>query len=200
MTRRELIALLGSTAATCPLGARAQQNERMRRIGVLYAVTEDNPEGQARRAAFLQGPKELGWVEGSNIRIDYRWGALDAEHAGKYAEELVALRPDVILTAGEATLAALQRATRTIPIVFAQVPDAVGAGFVNSLARPGRNITGFSTYEYGLSGKWLELLKQVAPGITRAAVLRDPTVASGTGQLGALQTAAPSFDNRIATR
>jgi putative ABC transport system substrate-binding protein len=160
---------------------------------VLYAVTEDNLEGQARRAAFVQALQKLGWTEGLNVRIDYRWGATDAERGLRYAAELVALAPDVILTAGEQAVAALQRTTRTVPIVFAQVPDPVGAGFVDSLARPGGNITGFAVFEYGISAKWLELLKQLGPHMTRVAVLRDPATASGTGQLGAIQAAAPSF-------
>jgi putative ABC transport system substrate-binding protein len=193
MNRRRFITLLGGAAVAWPLAARAQQGERMRRIGVLYAVTEDNLEGQARRAAFVQALQKLGWTDGLNVRIDYRWGATDAERGLRYAAELVALAPDVILTAGEQAVAALQRTTRTVPIVFAQVPDPVGAGFVDSLARPGGNITGFAVFEYGISAKWLELLKQIAPHMTRVAVLRDPATASGTGQLGAIQAAAPSF-------
>ena len=192
MRRRQFITLLGGATAW-PLVARAQQPERIRRIGVLFAVTEDNSEGQARLAAFQQALQQLGWTDGRNIRIDYRWGAVNPERGHKYAAELVALELDVILTAGEPAVAALQRATRTVPIVFAQVPDPVGAGFVDSLARPGGNITGFAVFEYGISGKWLELLKQIAPRVTRVAVLRDPATASGTGQLGALQGAAPSF-------
>jgi putative ABC transport system substrate-binding protein len=193
MIRREFITLLGGAAAAWPSAARAQQSERVRRIGMLFAVTEDNSEGQARLGAFLQGLQELGWTEGRNLRIDHRWGAVNSERGRQYAAELVALGPDVILTAGEPAVAALQRETRTVPIVFAQVPDPVGAGFVESLARPGGNITGFTVFEYGISGKWLELLKQIAPGVTRVAVLRDPAVASGSGQLGAIQGAAPSF-------
>jgi putative ABC transport system substrate-binding protein len=141
----------------------------------------------------VQALQKLGWTDGLNVRIDYRWGATDAERGLRYAAELVALAPDVILTAGEQAVAALQRTTRTVPIVFAQVPDPVGAGFVDSLARPGGNITGFAVFEYGISAKWLELLKQIAPHMTRVAVLRDPATASGTGQLGAIQAAAPSF-------
>jgi putative tryptophan/tyrosine transport system substrate-binding protein len=192
MKRREFIGLIGCAAAW-PLAAGAQQSDRIRRIGVLYAVTEDNAEGQARRTAFLKALQELGWTDGRNIQIDYRWGATDAERGRKYAAELLALKPDVILTAGETAVAAMQRATRIVPIVFAQVPDPVGAGFVDSLARPGGNITGFTVFEYGTSVKWLELLKQIAPRTTRVAVLRDPAIASGTGQLGAIQASAPSF-------
>ena len=192
MNRRAFISLVtGATACSLPWSLAAQ--ERLRRIGVLFAVTEDNSEGQTRFAAFMQGLQELGWIEGRNVRIEHRWGAVNPERSRDYAAELVALGPDVILTAGEPAVAALQRATRTIPIVFAQVPDPVGAGFVDSLARPGGNMTGFAVFEYGLSGKWLELLKQIAPQVVRVAVLRDPAVASGTGQLGALQGAAPSL-------
>jgi ABC-type uncharacterized transport system substrate-binding protein len=193
MNRRDFITLIGGAAVAWPLAARAQRSEHVRRIGVLYAVTEDNSEGQARRAAFVQALQNLGWTDGLNVRIDYRWGATDAERGLRYAAELVALAPDVILTAGETAVAALQRTTRTVPIVFAQVPDPVGAGFVDSLARPGGNITGFTVFEYGISAKWLELLKQIAPHMTRVAVLRDPATASGAGQLGAIQAAAPSF-------
>ena len=192
MKRREFIGLIGGAAAW-PLAAGAQQSDRIRRIGFLYAVTEDNAEGQARRTAFLKALQELGWTDGRNIQIDYRWGATDAERGRKYAAELLALKPDVILTAGETAVAAMQRATRIVPIVFAQVPDPVGAGFVDSLARPGGNITGFTVFEYGTSVKWLELLKQIAPRTTRVAALRDPAIASGTGQLGAIQASAPSF-------
>ena len=175
-----------------PLAARAQQPEQMRRIGVLTNLVADDPEAQARVGAFLQGLQELGWAVGRNLRIEYRWGAGDADRTRGYAAELVALAPDVILTSGASALAPLLQATRSVPVVFAQVPDPVGAGFVNSLARPGGNTTGFITYEYGLSGKWLELLKQIAPSVTRAAVIRDPAVSAGTGQWGAIQAVAPS--------
>ena len=192
MKRREFITLLGGAAAAWPLAARAQQSEQMRRIGVLTNLVADDPEAQARVGAFLQGLQELGWAVGRNMRIEYRWGAGDADRTRGYAAELVALAPDVILTSGASALAPLLQATRSVPVVFAQVPDPVGAGFVNSLARPGGNTTGFITYEYGLSGKWLELLTQIAPSVTRAAVIRDPAVSAGTGQWGAIQAVAPS--------
>ena len=192
MRRREFIGLLGGAAAAWPLAARAQQGERMRRIGVLTNLVADDPEAQARVGAFLQGLQELGWAVGRNMRIEYRWGAGDADRTRGYAAELVALAPDVILTSGASALSPLLQATRSVPVVFAQVPDPVGAGFVNSLARPGGNTTGFITYEYGLSGKWLELLTQIAPSVTRAAVIRDPAVSAGTGQWGAIQAVAPS--------
>ena len=189
--RRDFITLLGGAVAW-PLAARAQQGEQMRRIGVLTNLVADDPEAQARLAAFLQGLQELGWAVGRNMRIEYRWGAGDADRTRGYAAELVALAPDVILTSGASALAPLLQASRSVPVVFAQVPDPVGAGFVNSLARPGGNTTGFITYEYGLSGKWLELLTQIAPSVTRAAVIRDPAVSAGTGQWGAIQAVAPS--------
>jgi putative ABC transport system substrate-binding protein len=191
--RRKFLATLLGGAATWPLAARAQQGERMRRIGVLMHLAADDPEGQARIGAFLQGLQEWGWAVGRNVRIEYRWAAGDAERIRKYAEELVALTPDVILAAGGAVVAPLLQATSTVPIVFAQTPDPVGAGFVANLARPGGNATGFAIYEYGLSGKWLELLKEIAPGVTRVAVLRDPAITAGTGQWGAIQSVAPSF-------
>jgi putative tryptophan/tyrosine transport system substrate-binding protein len=193
MTRREFIALLGGAVAAWPLAARAQQSDRVRRIGVLHSLAAGDTEGQARLTAFVQGLQELGWTDGRNVRIDYRWTAGDPEHARRYAAELVALAPDVILAVGGAVVPPLLQATRTVPIVFTQTPDPVGAGFVNSLARPGGNVTGFTTYEYGISAKWLELLKEIAPHVTRAAVIRDAAIASGTGQWGALQSVAPSF-------
>jgi putative ABC transport system substrate-binding protein len=191
MRRREFISLLGSAAAW-PLAARAQQPERVRRIGVLMAYAEDNPDGKPRLAAFAQRLQELGWTDGRNIRVEYRWSGGDAERTRRYAAELVALAPDIILAGNTSTVGPLQQATRTVPIVFAGVVDPVGAGFVDSLARPGGNITGFTQFEYGMSGKWLELLKEVAPRVTRAAVLRDVTIA-GTGELAAIQTVAPSL-------
>jgi putative ABC transport system substrate-binding protein len=191
--RREFITLLGGAAAAWPLAARAQQGERMRRIGVLVNLTADDPESQARIAAFRQGLQELGWTDGRNVRIDTRWTAADADRFRTYAAELVALAPDVILVATTPGVTAVQQATRTVPIVFVTVVDPVGGGFVSNLARPGGNTTGFALYEYGISAKWLELLKQIAPGVTRVAVVRDPTSVSGTGQLAAIQAVAPSF-------
>jgi putative ABC transport system substrate-binding protein len=193
MRRREFITLFGGAAAAWPLAAHAQQGERVRRIGVLMNVAADDPEAQARNVAFLQGLHELGWTEGRNVRIDYRWAAGDADRLRRYAAELVALAPDVVLASGTSTVGPLQRASGTVPIVFAGVADPVGAGFVNSMARPGSNATGFISFEYVLSGKWLELLKQIAPGVTRVAVLRDPEISGGTGQFGAIQSVAPSF-------
>jgi putative tryptophan/tyrosine transport system substrate-binding protein len=192
MKRREFITLFGG-AATWPLAVRAQQSDRMRRIGVLMNLAADDPGSSTRVAAFAQGLGELGWNVGRNVRIDYRWGAGDVGSVRRYAAELAELKPDVILTAGAAVVASLLQTTRTVPIVFVYVADPVGAGFVDSLARPGGNATGFTPFEYGLSAKWLELLKQIAPGITRAAVIRDPTDPAGTGQFGAIQSVAPSL-------
>jgi ABC-type uncharacterized transport system substrate-binding protein len=192
--RRAFITLLGGAAAAgWPLPARAQQPDRVRRISVLMTLAADDPESAARLAAFRQGLQQLGWTDGRNVRINTRWAAGDAELIRKYAAELVALAPDVILANGSAAVGPLLQATRLVPIVFAVVPDAVGAGFVESLARPGGNATGFINFEYGISGKWLELLKEIAPGVTRAAVLRDAAIAAGAGQLGAIQSVAPSF-------
>jgi putative tryptophan/tyrosine transport system substrate-binding protein len=160
---------------------------------VLMNLGSDDAEGQARNAAFLQGLQELGWTVGRNVRIEYRWGAGDAELFRRHASELVALAPDVILAGGGAVVPSLLQATRTVPIVFTGTPDPVGAGFVESLARPGGNATGFTIFEYGTSGKWLELLKEIAPHVTRAAVIRDPAIAAGVGQLGAIQFVAPSL-------
>jgi putative tryptophan/tyrosine transport system substrate-binding protein len=194
MKRREFITLLGgAAAAVCPRVARAQQTERVRRIGVLINLAADDPEGLARITAFAQGLQELGWAVGRNMRIDYRWGAGDGERARKYAVELAALAPDVILAATSLSVRALRQATRIIPIVFVQVIDPVSEGIVATLARPGGNATGFTVFEYGISGKWLELLKEIAPRITRVAVIRDPAVAAQIGQLGAIQSAAPSL-------
>jgi ABC-type uncharacterized transport system substrate-binding protein len=193
MKRRDFITLLGGAAVAWPLAARAQQPERMRRIGVLMFQAADDPEAHARNAAFLQGLQEAGWAVGRNMRIDSRWGAGDNDRTRRYAAELVALAPDVILASGSATLGSLQQVTRTVPIVFAAVADAVGGGFVESLARPGGNITGFELFEYSIGGKWLETLKQIAPSVTRVAVIRDATLVSGGGQLGAIQSVAPSF-------
>ena len=193
MKRREFLALIGGAAAAWPLAARGQQGERVRRIGVLMSLAADDPESQARHAAFLQGLQEWGWTAGRNVQIDYRFAAGDAERIRKSAAELVALAPDVILATGSPVTAALLQATRTVPIVFAQVPDPVASGFVASLAQPGGNATGFTIYEYGTSAKWLELLKEIAPQVTRAAVLRDPAIASGIGQLAAIQGVAPAL-------
>jgi putative ABC transport system substrate-binding protein len=193
MRRREFITLVG-TGAAWPLVAHAQQPDRIRVIGVLVAGTADDPEHQARVAAFRQGLEQLGWTDGHNVRFDIRWATTNADALRKHAAELAALAPDVIVSAaGTTTTAPLLEATRDLPIVFVILIDPVGAGFVASLARPGGNATGFLMFEYGLSGKWLELLKQIAPGVTRVAVLRDPTIASGIGQFGAIQSAAPSL-------
>jgi putative ABC transport system substrate-binding protein len=193
MRRREFITLLGGAAATWPLAARAQQGERMRHVGVLHTPAADDPDGQARNAAFLQGLQQFGWTDGRNVRIDTRWSAGDADRIRSYVAEFVALVPDVILASGSATVGPLLQATRAVPIVFVNVPDPVGAGYVESMARPGGNATGFILFEYGISGKWLELLKQIAPGVTRAAVIRDPGITAGIGQFGAIQSAAPSL-------
>jgi putative tryptophan/tyrosine transport system substrate-binding protein len=194
MQRRDFIRLLGGATAAWPLAARAQQSNRVRRIGVLMAATADDPDYQARIAAFQQGLQQLGWSDGRNVHIDTRWATTKPDDIRRHAAELAALAPDVILAGtGTATVAPLLQATRTVPIVFAVVIDPVGAGFVDSLARPGGNATGFTVFEYGMSGKWLELLKQIAPAVTRAAVLRDPTIASGIGQFAAVQAVAPSL-------
>jgi putative ABC transport system substrate-binding protein len=193
MWRREFIAGLGSAAAW-PVLARAQQSARVRRIGVFSNLSADDPEAQTRNAAFLQGLQELGWVVGRNVRIDYRWGAAgDADQIRKYATELVSLAPEVIVATGGSTVGPLQRATRTVPIVFANVTDPVGAGFIDSLARPGGNTTGFTSREYGFSAKWLALLRQVMPDVKRVAVLRDPANPSGIGVFAAMQGMAPAF-------
>ena len=189
--RREFITLLGGAAALAARGARAAA-ERMRRIGVLMALAADDPEAQRRMTAFVQGLQELGWTDGRNVRIDTRWGAGDADRMRKYAAELVALAPDVILASGGTVVGALLQVSRTVPIVFTLTVDPVGAGFVESLARPGGNATGFTGFEYGISGKWLELLKEIAPRVTRAAVLRDRDHPPGIGQFAVIQSVAPS--------
>jgi putative tryptophan/tyrosine transport system substrate-binding protein len=193
LQRREFITLLGGAAAAWPLAARAQQPARMRRIGVLMPNAADDAEAQARVGAFLQGLGQLGWTIGRNVRIDTRWVGAHAAEIRKHAEELAALAPDVILAHGNLTVGPLLQATRTVPIVFPVVGDPVGAGLVESLARPGGNATGFMTSEFSLNGKLLELLKQIAPGVTRAAVLRDATQGSGTGQFAAIQAVASSL-------
>jgi putative tryptophan/tyrosine transport system substrate-binding protein len=193
MQRREFITLLSGAAAAWSVAARAQQGERMRRIGVLMPIATDDPEGQTRIAAFQQGLQQLGWTDGRNVRIETRWSRGNATITLKYVAELVALAPDVILATGSNTMGPLLQATRAVPIVFVTVPDPVGAGFVDSLARPGGNATGFTAFEYGLSGKWLELLKEIAPGVTRAAVIRDPAITAGIGQFAAIQSMAPSI-------
>ena len=194
MHRRHFIGLVGGTALTWPLAARAQQGDRIRRIGVLAGgIAADDPEQRARDAAFLKELKQLGWTAGRNLQIDYRWGLGNAANIRKYAAEFAALAPDVILASGNATMAPLLQATRSVPIVFVNIADPVGAGFVDSLARPGGNATGFMQFEYSLSGKWLQLLKEVAPRVTRAAVLRDPTITAGVGQFAVIQSVAPSL-------
>ena len=193
MRRREVISLLGGASAAPllrPLAARAQP-ERTRRIAVLMNVVADL--GQPRVAAFQQALQQKGWIDGRNVQVEIRWGENDVDRDRKYAAELLALAPDVILAAGTPSVAALQRVTRTLPIVFVQVSDPVGAGFVDTLARPGGNTTGFMNFEYSLSGKWLELLKQIAPGLTRAAVLRDATNPAGSAEFGVIQAAAQSL-------
>ena len=193
MRRREFITLLGGAAAAWPLAARAQQTERVRRIGVLSSLVADDPESQARHAAFLQGLQEWGWTSGRNVQIGYRWAAGDADRIRKYAAELVALAPDVILATGSPVTAALLQTNRRVPIVFAMVPDPVANGFVASLAKPGGNATGFTTFDYATSVKWLELLKEIAPRVKQVVVLRDPTIASGIGQLAAILGVASAF-------
>jgi putative ABC transport system substrate-binding protein len=192
MRRREFITILGGAAATWPLAARAQQ--RVRRIGILFGgFAADDPEGQARMTALIQGLQERGWTDGRNARIDYRWAVGDPERLQKYAAELVALAPDVVVSGGLPAAAALQRATRNIPIVFGNIIDPVGAGLVASLAQPGGNSTGFMSSEFSFSAKWLELLKQTAPGVTRVAFLRTDAAIQGVGEFTAIQAAAPSF-------
>jgi len=192
MRRRAFITLVGG-AAVWPLAARAQQSKRLRRVGVLMPYAANDPQVQTRNAAFLQGLQQLGWTVGNNVQIDYRWSAGNEDDTRKYAAELVALAPDVIFASGSAAVGPLRRATRTVPIVFAATPDPVGAGFVESLARPGGNITGFTPYEYGIGAKWLEVLKEIAPSVARVAVIRDPTITAGIGLWGAIQSVSPSF-------
>jgi putative ABC transport system substrate-binding protein len=193
MQRREFIGLIGGAAAWS-VAANAQQGERLRRIGVLMPFAASDPQYRARTGAFVQGLSQLGWFDGRNMRIEYRASTgNNADEIRKYATELVTLAPDVILATGVSTVGPLQQATHTIPIVFAVVPDPVGAGIVDSLARPGGNVTGFSTYEYGVSGKWLELLKEIVPRVMRVGVLRNPAISAGIGQFAAIQSVAPAL-------
>jgi len=192
MRRREFITLLGGAATTWPLAARAQQRERLRRVAILVPIAADTPGAQAFYTAFLKAFEQLGWTDGRNVQIEVRWAGGDEAEARKYAEELVALTPDVILVTGSTGAELMLKATRTIPIVFAIVPDPVGSGFVERLSRPGGNATGFMQFEYNLCGKWLELLKEIAPSVTHAAVLRDPRFVAGIGQFAVIQAVAPS--------
>ena len=192
IARRKFIAALGGAAFAWPQAARAQQADRMRRVGMLETRAADDPEGQTRRAVFMQGLQKFGWADGHNVRIDYRLAAADVDRSRKYAAELVALAPDVIVASGSANVAALLQTTRTVPIVFLNVVDPVGAGYVARMARPGGNATGFAAFEYSLSGKWLELLKEIAPNLTRIAILRDPAIAAGIGQYAVIQAVAPT--------
>jgi putative ABC transport system substrate-binding protein len=192
MRRRQFIALLGGAAATWPLAARTQQREPLRRVAILEAITADMPGAQERYAAFLKAFEQLGWTDGRNVQIVARWGGGDEAATRKYAAELIALAPDVVVASGGAATEIMLKATHTIPIVFVVLPDPVGSGFVESLSQPGANATGFMMFEYNLCGKWLELLKEIAPSVTHAAVLRDPTFAYGIGQFAVIQAVAPS--------
>jgi putative tryptophan/tyrosine transport system substrate-binding protein len=194
--RRGFITLLGGAAAW-PLAARTQQRERMRRIGVLMTLSADDPEGLARVTAFVQGLQELGWRDGRDVRIDYRWAAADAASFHRHAQELLTLGPDVIIATATPSVVALQQVTRTVPIVFVGVTDPVGAGLVERLTHPGGNTTGFSIFEYSISGKWLELLKEIAPRVRRAAVIRDPLLTSGTAQFSVIQSVAHSLGTEL---
>jgi putative ABC transport system substrate-binding protein len=193
MHRRSFLSLLGGAAAAWPLAAQAQHRERVRRVGVLMNLAAGDPEGQVRLAVFLQGLAQLGWTVERNVQIDIRCGSGEDGHFRTYAQELVALAPDVLFAASGATMPALRQATRTIPIVFAQTIDPVGAGLVASLARPGGNVTGFTQFELGISAKWLELLMEIAPSVRRTGVLRNATDTGGLGQFGAIQSVAPSL-------
>src|SRR6476659_4081010 len=192
MQRREFITFLGGAVAS-PFAAHAQQVARTRRIGVLSGLAASDPQGAATVAAFREGLQQLGWADGRNARIDYRWGSGNADDMRKYAAELVALAPDVLMATGGASVGPLLQATKSIPIVFANVPDPVGSGFVESLSRPGGNATGFVQFEYNLSGKWPELLKQIAPDVQRVAVLWDPSIIAGIGQFAVIQSVAPAL-------
>jgi putative tryptophan/tyrosine transport system substrate-binding protein len=197
LKRREFITLLSGAATAWPLAARAQQPEPVRRIGILLPVAADDAEFQTRVGAFLQGLQQLGWAIGRNVRIDTRWAGASAAEIRRHAAELIALAPDVILAHGVPTLGPLLQATRTVPIVFPTAADPVAAGFVDSLARPGGNVTGFMDLEYGMAGKWLELLKQIASGVTRVAVLRDPATPTGPAQFGVIQAVAPPLGMEV---
>jgi putative ABC transport system substrate-binding protein len=197
MRRRDFIKVIAGSAVLWPFAARAQQGERMRRIGMLMTLAADDPQGQARLAGFQQSLQQLGWSDGRNVQIEIRRHENNAGRARSYAQELIALAPDIFLAEGTVSVTALQHVTRTLPIVFANVGDPVGAGLVDSLSQPGGNITGFMTFEYGFSGKWLELLKQIAPQVTRAAVIRDPAYVVGTAQFGAIQAVAPALGVEI---
>jgi ABC-type uncharacterized transport system substrate-binding protein len=190
--RREFVFTLGGAAAAGPLAARAQQREKMRRIGALMQYAANDPQVQIRNAAFLQGLQQLGWTVGQNVQIDYRWSGGNKDDTRRYTAELVALAPDLIFAPGSGTVGPLQQATRSVPIVFVLVVDPVGSGFVNSLARPGGNATGFTSYDYSIGAKWLEVLKEIAPSVTRAAVIRDPAIPTGLGMWAAIQSASPS--------
>ena len=192
MRRREFITLLGGATVAWPLAARAQQPERVRRVGVLIPIAANDPDAQTRLAAFVQTLQQLGWTDGRNVRIDTRWASGDPDNIRRYAAELVALAPDIIFAAGNSAVAPLLHATNTVPIVFEAVADPVGSGFVDSLAQPGGNATGFMMFEYSLSGKWLELLKEIAPSLTRVIVLWDPAITAGIGQFAIIQSVATS--------
>jgi putative ABC transport system substrate-binding protein len=191
--RRNFVKGMIGLAAASPLVVRARQSERVRHLGVLMPYAASDPQAQGRQQALVQGLQQLGWTDGGNIRIEYRWSAGKEDDTRKYAAELVALAPDVIFASGSAAVGPMQRATHTIPIVFALVPDPVGSGFVESMARPGGNITGFNSYDYGIGAKWLELLKEIAPKVTRVAVVRDPAITAGIGLWAAIQSVSPSF-------
>jgi putative tryptophan/tyrosine transport system substrate-binding protein len=193
MRRRQFIILLGGAVAVWPLATRAQPPETMRRVGVLMSLAAGDKQAQARLAVFLQRLQELGWTDGRNVRVDIRWGTGDVDRNRRHAAELVALAPDVILASGGSIVGPLLQTTSTVPVVFTQTPDPVGAGFVESLARPGGNATGFSIFDYSLGGKWLELLKEIAPTVTRVAVIRDSATPQGIGQFSAIQSLAPAL-------
>jgi ABC-type uncharacterized transport system substrate-binding protein len=193
LRRRQFITLLGGAAVAWPLAASAQQSERMRRIGVLLPATADDPVWQTRFGAFLQGLQQSGWSIGQNVRIETRWATINAAEIRRHAAELASLAPDVVLAYGTSTMGAWRQATRTVPTVFVAIADPVGGGFADSLARPGGNATGFMAFEFNISGKWLELLKQIAPGVTRAAVLRDTAIGSGASQFAVIQALSPSL-------